>query len=244
MSRLASHISLEAGNLLSKFTPQHDQHQAARCQFVKDVAEIVFDVAFQGGVVFFNTGAFNGPIAILAERSETLAKEAIKKTATKAQKFKSALVAQQLVLARQSAYYTQWGAGEGRKAGQGARKLYNSRYREKESSVKDRFTPRLEFPMIKGHGFCGVVMGVTDDNSGPQTVELIKFILETLGAMRETLSDLFDSFFIKDKDGLGKAMMKAVMEDMDWIRGSSRNVAEIEAYIQHPPPYTALANLS
>lgn len=215
----------KAGELIANFTPQHNKVRAAQCQAVKDAAEIAADIAMQAAVMSVNGGAFAETLKRLTIQTEATVQGLID---NKKPFFEIAAARQKAHFARQAANYVQWGVPQGRKIYKATTSYTQVSYLDRESGVKERLPPRLEFPMIKGHGFCGNVMGVIDDNSGAQGDELKKWILEFLKALQEILEDLFDSLFNKEKEDIGRVLMTSIMEDMDWTEDTSRVVLKIQ----------------
>lgn len=221
-------VGLEAHTTIDGYTPQHDKVRAAQCQLAKDTAEMVVDVTIQAGVMAVNAGQFTGVIAVMAIRAERTM-EGAKQTGD----YKQAVhAAQQLNLARNSMYYTQWTIGQARKGYSAGRKFSDVRYNDRESQLPGREIPRLEFPHIRGHGLCGNVFGVVEDNAGSQVDQLIVFINDQLHGLRYTVEQVFNSLFVKEQEDLGDVALEDIMRIKDWHGQSTRSYEGLELYVR------------
>jgi hypothetical protein len=225
-------VGLEAHAAVDGFTPQHDKVRAANCQLAKTVAEMVVDVGIQAGVMGVNLGQFSGALGAMSARADKLMAQA-----KISNNYKQAVRAsQQLNMARNSMYYTQWGTGVGRKGQSAGQQLHDAHYNAKGSQVPEREIkePRLEFPMIKGHGLCGNVFGVIEDNAGAQVDQLVAFVNEQLHGLRYSVEQLFNSLFIKDQGDLGDVALQDIMDLKEWSGESTRFYADLEVSVLHP----------
>jgi hypothetical protein len=220
-------LAVEAHALLMGFTPQHDSVRLASCQFTQDLSQILVDIFIQAGIVGLNLGQFTGAMRTMSETADGLMVQArVTGDYTKAVR-----AAQRLNLARNSIYYTQWTTGEVRKYQASSKRLGDAIYNAKESVVVGRTPPRLEFPLIKGHDFCGNVFGVIENSSEQQVDEMIKYINTHLDGLRYAISTLFDSLFIKDEDALGDVALRDLMIDIDWDDVSTRDYGDLEVSV-------------
>lgn len=217
----------EAHIIVDSFTPQHSKVKLARCEFAKDVTEMAIDVTIQMGVMSVNAGQFTGALGAMATRAERLMLEAKRKNDYK----KAIRAAQQLNLARNSMYYTQWAVGTARKGYKTGQKVSDAHYADKGSKLPEREVPRLEFPLIKGHGMCGNLFNVHEDNASAQVDQLILFIHEQLHALRYTVEQVFNSLFIKEQEDLGDVALEDIMGLEKWEGVPMRSYEGIEKYV-------------
>jgi hypothetical protein len=220
-------LAVEAHALLMGFTPQHDSVRLASCQFTQDLSQILVDIFIQAGIVGLNLGQFTGAMRTMSETADGLMVQA----RVTGDYGKAVRAAQRLNLARNSVYYTQWTTGEVRKYQASSKRLSDAIYNAKESVVAGRTPPRLEFPLIKGHDFCGNVFGVIENSSEQQVDEMVKYINTHLDGLRYAISTLFDSLFIKDEDTLGEVALRDLMMDIDWDDVSTRDYGDLEVYV-------------
>lgn len=218
-------VSLEAHLHIDMFTPQNDNVKATQCQLTKDLAEIVLDITVMSGIVFVNAFQFVGPLAEMATKADdlmTVAKES--------GNYKEAVrAAQKLNLARNSLYYAQWALGEGRKGVSSGQNLADARLNAAGSQLPERERPRMEFPYVKNHGFCGNVFGVIDDNAVAQVDQMVVFINDHLHGLQYIGEQLFNSFFIKQQEEMGDVSLVDIMKAEDWPGDSARSYEGIES---------------
>ena len=226
-------IALEAHSTVNDFTPQHNPVALANCRMVQQTIEMAIDAALQGAVVGLNTAMPAGELRKITAAADDLMKKALETPADTAAMKEAVRAAQKITVLRNSVYYTQWLTGHMRKGQQIAKDISYAHYNAKGTGIPERESgaPRLEFPSVRGHGFCGNVFGVMDDNALSQADQVMGFVSDHMSEVRRLVEQLFNSFFIKDQEDLGDKALEEIMDFEVWSTQSARSYDGVEKFV-------------